>query len=259
MADWEDLQRELDAWEKAGETATLWWRDDDAVTDTPALRRLIELTVPETGPLPLALAVIPARADPALAHALRALAHVDVLQHGYAHDNHAPAEAKKAEFPVGRAVAHILHELRLGSRQMESLFGGRRLPVLVPPWNRIDPAAVAHLPDIGIRGLSGYGPRSAIGVGITVVNTHVDVIRWRGRREFLGTAHCLDLAIGHLQARREGRVDRAEATGLLTHHLVHDAAVWRFLAEFVQRTLNHPAVRWRHAAELFGCGKVRVA
>ena len=259
MADWEDLERELDAWGRAGEVATLWWRDDDAVTDTPSLRRLIELTLPATGPLPIALAVIPARAEAALAPALHALTHVALLQHGYAHANHAPADAKKAEFPVGRDIAHALHELHSGFRQMESLFGGKALPVLVPPWNRVDPAVVARLPDIGIRGLSGYGPRGAIGTGTAVVNTHVDVMRWRGAREFLGTGACLDLAIGHLQARREERVDRAEATGVLTHHLVHDAAAWRFLAEFVQRTLNHPAARWMQAAELFGCDEVRVA
>jgi hypothetical protein len=71
----------------------------------------------------------------------------------------------------------------------------------------------------------------------------------------LGTKDCLDLAIGHLRARRENRVDRNEATGILSHHLVHDAGAWQFLADFVHRTHNHPAVRWMHADELFGCGE----
>lgn len=260
MADWGDLQRELDAWARAGETATLWWRDDDAVTATPVLQQLIELTLDAAEPLPLALAVIPARADTALAHAVQDRKHVAILQHGYAHANHAAAGAKKAEFPVGREVSIALDELRLGSGRMEELFGGGALPVLVPPWNRIDAAVVERLPEIGFCGLSSYGPRNSVGeAGTAVVNTHIDIMRWRGPREFLGAGNCLDLAVGHLRARRERRVDRAEATGVLTHHLVHDADAWQFIADFVQRTHDHPAVRWMHAAELFGCGESTVA
>lgn len=261
MADWGDLERELGAWERTGETASLWWRDDDAATESPALRRLIELTLSAGTPLPIALAVIPAQADAALSRAVRTRRHIALLQHGYAHANHAADDAKKAEFPAGRDVSLALHELDLGFSQMEQLFGGRALPVLVPPWNRIDPALVGRLPEIGFRGLSSYGSRgsSGNGIGLAFVNTHVDVMRWHGAREFLGTENCLDLAVAHLQARRHGRADRAEATGILTHHLVHDAGAWQFLAEFVRRTHNHPGVRWMHAVELFGCEEGRVA
>jgi hypothetical protein len=261
MADWADLERELDAWETAGEAAWLWWRDDDAATDSPALRRLIELTLAAATPLPITLAVIPARAETTLAQALRSRRHVAFLQHGYAHVNHAAAGAKKAEFPAGRDVARALRELELGFRRMENLFGGRALPVLVPPWNRIDPALVERLPEIGFHGLSSYGSHrpSGDGTSLAIVNTHVDIMRWHGAREFLGTENCLDLAIAHLQARRHGRADRSEATGILTHHLVHDAGAWQFLAEFVRRTLSHPGARWMHAVELFGCGEGHVA
>jgi hypothetical protein len=260
MADWADLERELDAWERAGEAASLWWRDDDAATETPALQRLVEFTLQAT-PLPIALAVIPAQADATLTQALRSRRHVAVLQHGYAHANHAVAGAKKAEFPAGREVSLALHELGLGFNRMETLFGGRAFPALVPPWNRIDPALVERLPEIGFRGLSSYGSHRSSGDGtsLAIVNTHVDIMRWHGTREFLGTEDCLDLAIAHLQARRHGRADRSEATGILTHHLVHDAGAWQFLAEFVRRTLNHPGVRWMHAVELFGCGEGHVA
>jgi hypothetical protein len=261
MADWGELQRELDAWERQGETATLWWRDDDAVTPTPALQQLIALAAWAGEALPIALAVIPARADADLVRALQDRRHVAILQHGYAHANNAVGGGKKAEFPVGREALIALHELSLGSRRMQELFGGRALPVLVPPWNRIDPALVAQLPEIGLRGLSSYGPRNSgvAKIGIAVVNTHVDIMRWHGERGFLGVGPCLDLAVGHLRARRERRVDGSEATGILTHHLVHDANAWRFLADFVQRTNGHPAARWVHAAELFGCGGSPVA
>ena len=39
---WQDLRDELDRWAEAGRTATLWWRDDDAVMPGPLLDRLAE-------------------------------------------------------------------------------------------------------------------------------------------------------------------------------------------------------------------------
>src|SRR5262245_7388273 len=118
-------------------SATFWWRDDDAVTSTPALKRLVDLAA--IGGSPVALAAIPARADAALEQALSVTDHVVALQHGYAHANHAAPAGKKAEFGIGRDLAAALQDLRAGSRRMHALFGDRALPVLVPPWNRIDP------------------------------------------------------------------------------------------------------------------------
>lgn len=262
MADWSDLERELDAWSQRGEAATLWWRDDDAVRATPALRQLIELTSIAGGPaLPLALAVIPAAADESLARTAEGTPQLSILQHGYTHENHADPGAKKAEFPPGRATAVALRELRAGMERLAGLFGRRALPILVPPWNRIDPLLIGRLGEIGVIGLSTYGPRvaGAGGGGPTLVNTHVDIMRWHGPRGFLGTETCLGLAIGHLLARRHRRVDPGEATGLLTHHLVHDAAAWQFLAQFMQRTRGHPAVHWTDASSLVGCGRGPVA
>ena len=69
-ADWPGLSAELDAWAAAGRTATFWWRDDDATAPTPELGRLLRLAGAHGAPL--ALAVIPAEAGPALAEALAA-------------------------------------------------------------------------------------------------------------------------------------------------------------------------------------------
>ena len=58
---WRDLTWELDAWATAGQTATLWWRDDDATRPTPALARLRQLA--QDNGIPVALAVVPAGAQ----------------------------------------------------------------------------------------------------------------------------------------------------------------------------------------------------
>jgi hypothetical protein len=39
--DWTALDAELAAWDQAGLTLPLWWRDDDAVKPTPALDQYI--------------------------------------------------------------------------------------------------------------------------------------------------------------------------------------------------------------------------
>jgi hypothetical protein len=91
------------------------------------------------------------------------------------------------------------------------------------------------------------------------VNTHVDVIDWRGRNGppggFLGEDACLSLFIGHLRARRLGTVDADEPTGILSHHLVHDAATWRFLEKLRDFLANQTAARLLDPSAVFKSGK----
>lgn len=257
MTPWDQLRQELDAWGDAGRQASLWWRDDDAVEPTAALNRLLGLA--EDSKTALALAVIPARCGHALPKRLeRALASVLVLQHGYGHHNHAAADEKKIELGSHRPAPEILEELARGSVRIQAAFGSRALPVLVPPWNRIDPGLFADLPALGLRGLSSHGPRaSAIPVkGLWQTNTHVDIMRWKEPRGFLGEEVVLRQIRDHLHARRmepggPSVVDPVEPTGLLTHHLAHDEAAWAFLSRLLPLLAGHPACRFIDAAEAF--------
>ena len=258
MNAWSDLERELDAWAAAGRVATLWWRDDDAVTVTPGLERLLTLAAQALGrTMPVALAVVPALADVALAERLCGSPGVAVLQHGYAHRNHAPSGAKKAEFGGHRPLTAMASELQAGRRRLQGLLGGPAgrmvLPVLVPPWNRIDGMLARALPDLGFFGISMYRAREGLEPhpGLRIVNTQVDVVDWRNGKVFLGTDPALLLAIDHLAARRRGGVDEHEPTGLLTHHLVHQSDAWDFIAELFRRTAAHPGARWVDAHHVF--------
>lgn len=247
MSTWQDLSRELDAWRDADRTATFWWRDDDATRVTPALELLIELQRKHQAPL--ALAVIPARAEPALAERVGAIPQIAIFQHGWAHENHAPVGAAKAELGPHRPVAYMLGELARGQLVLDRLFG--RMPdVLVPPHNRIAPALATALPSAGYVGLSTYNPRKREIPGLTEVNTHIDIMDW-ATRAFVGTGPALALAVGHLRARRTGAVDPAEPTGLLTHHLAHDDAAWTFADAFLAAVRAHPAAALIDARKLF--------
>lgn len=255
-AAWRDLDEELDAWADSGIAATFWWRDDDATTATPALARLAGLS--RTLAVPLALAVIPAQAQPDLAAALNRHPTVTVLQHGWSHVDHAAPPAKKCELGSERAADTVLAELAEGRRRLERLFGPRALPaalpVLVPPWNRIAPAVAERLGEAGIHGLSTFGPRRLTHPGVACVNTHLDPIAWKEGKRFLGEAESLGMAVAHLRARRAGSVDTREPTGLLTHHLVMDDETWAFAERFLSTVRSHPAARWLPPDALFGSG-----
>ncbi len=243
---WATLTAELDRWATVGRVASFWWRDDDAVAATPALGSLIALS--ERHKVPLALAVIPQGAETGLADRLaRSAAPVCVVQHGYSHGNHAAPGEKTAELGDHRDAAIVAAELAVGRDRLSALFADRFLPVMVPPWNRIGPGAEAALPPLGFRGLSTFGRRPAAGLGY--LNTHVDIIDWRGSRGFAGEAACLEAAIGHLSDRRTGRCDPDEPTGLLTHHLNHDPACWKFVERLLDDVQRHPAAAWIAAAD----------
>jgi hypothetical protein len=244
---WESLARECVAWAADGRSIELWWRDDDAVADTPALRRLLAIAT-----VPLSLAVIPANLAPSLPALLKSHGSVSVLQHGFDHTNRAPAGGKKSEFPASRTWAEVAHDLGQGRDRLATAFGAQFVPVLTPPWNRIDASHAARLAELGYRGLTTYLPRKAAkNVGITQVNTHVDVIDWHGGRGFLGVAASLGVLTRHLAAKRRGEADPAEPTGLLTHHLVHDTETWTFLGALLDWCADKPFISWRSAADLF--------
>jgi hypothetical protein len=255
MTEWTMLDEELSRWADAGREATMWWRDDDAVTVTPALERLLALR--GAWDIGLALAVIPAVLDPALPARLRdEPATVAVLQHGYAHQNHAPAGEKNVELGPHRPSAMVIGELGTGLLAMTQAFADRFLPVLAPPWNRIAPGLVPVLPEIGFRALTTYGARSRVEPvrGLLQVNTHVGPIEWRPTRRFPGEDRVLAALVRELAARRTspaGSPAADEPTGLLTHHLVHDHDIWTFLDRLWNRLRLHPAVRIVPPAEIF--------
>ncbi len=241
--DWSDLVRELDAWQGEGGVASLWWRDDDAAAPAPALDRLVGLA--REHEVTVGLAVIPALASDALAPWLES-ARAEVLQHGWAHHSHAADGEKKSELGRHRAPGVVTAELSKGFGKLRELAGARSLPVLVPPWNRIDPALIPTLPRAGFRGLSAFGPRRAAepAPGLGQTNCHVDVVDWRGGRGFVGCDRAIAAVVAHLASRRRRSADPAEPTGMLTHHAVHEESTWTFIARFIERTRGHPAVRW---------------
>lgn len=224
--DWSPLNDELAIWRAEGRDLPLWWRDDDATVPTAALEQLLHLA--EALGMPVHLAVIPQPATAALAKVIGNSAHATALVHGWAHLNHAPEGQKKAEF--GHARPDAAEQAQMGLDRLRGLFGAKLFEMFVPPWNRIDPALIPRLPDLGYRALSTYTPRPAreAAPGLVQINTHMDPIHWRGGGGLVDPDSQITALVRHLQDRRRGRADATEPLGFLTHHLVHDPAIWDF-------------------------------
>jgi hypothetical protein len=247
-AAWRALGDEIAHWRDAGRAAQFWWRDDDAAAPSAPLERLLALAARARAPL--ALAVVPARADARLLASLAPA--IAVLQHGADHRNRAAASEKKNEFPGSEPEASALARLAAARERLSAVAGSRWVAALAPPWNRIQPALVPRLAAAGFRGLSRFGPRDApVTAGLRQVNTHVDIIDWQAGKRFAGEDAVLGRAIAHLEAKRAGRADAAEPTGWLTHHERHDEPAWAFLERLFEFAAATPGVRWRAAGELF--------
>jgi hypothetical protein len=228
---WRPVHKALDVWHAAGAKAFLWLRDDDAVEPTPPLKRLIDLTA--RSQIPLALAVVPAKAGKTLARELPMAKHVTAIVHGWAHLNHAPEDQKKQEFGPHRPIDVMRQELFLAISKMNELFPSQTTPMFTPPWNRITPSLIPTLRELNYAALSRFGVATDDNHTIPEINTHVDIIDFRGTRrckEPKKLANELASALSH--SFHHGRY----AVGILSHHLVHDEAAFEFLADLFSVT-----------------------
>ncbi len=228
------LQDCLDRRAAEGRPARLWLRDDDVTEPSPALERLIGLELPVT------LAAIPARVGAALARRLAAERHVAVAVHGWSHANHARPHEKAQELGPHRPPEIVAAELAQGLHRMREMFGPQAEALLVPPWNRIDAALLPHLAPLGYRAVSTFGPER--NGPLPVVNTHLDLIDWRGTRQ--------GRPADALATEAAARLALADTLGILTHHLVHDAAAWDFLDRLADLTKAHPGCTWVSVRDL---------
>lgn len=244
------LRRALDGLAEAGTPARFWLRDDDAVEPTPALDHLLALGA-DYG-VPLTLAVIPQPTGAALADRLHGLA-VEVAPHGWSHTNHAPAGVKSCELGPHRPADVVLADLAAGLDHLRALHGDRTVPVLVPPWNRIEAGLIPALPSLGLHALSVFGPEAGDAPPHRI-NVHVDLIDWHGTRGGRDPAALIADLLTRLAVVRKSGVP----LGFMTHHLVHDAAAWDFTDRLFALTTRHPGSRWHRLSDLLPARQISV-
>ena len=118
------------------------------------------------------------------------------------------------------------------------------LPVFVPPWNRLAPDLAAALPDLGYCGLSAVpGPPVP---GLRRLDATLDPIDWRGTRSLRDPEALLTGVADAIVRAPE------QPVGLLTHHRIHDDALWSFVAALIAHLVRHPAIQLLDLREHFG-------
>lgn len=248
------LLQELNAWKRAGMMAELWWRDDDAAEPTVELDQLIRIS--DRYDVPCGLATVPAKTGEPMRKTVSDASHLWILQHGYAHINHAPSGSGIGAWELGlhRPKSVVLDELRDGMLKLSQLFKTRFVPVLVPPWNRIDPELLFYLPVMGFRGLSAsYKKNRPVPPNdLRVADAHCDVLSWKKKEaRFAGQEKCIHSLVNHLKEKRTGVADKSEPTCLLTHHLEMDRDAWQFIEDIFALTTAHTGVTWLVPADIW--------
>lgn len=247
------LLDELDAWSRVRSTASFWWRDDDAGIPCASLDRLVSLS--ETHNAPCGLAVIPLRAGTELVQVVERASRLWVLQHGYAHINHAPSGAGAWELGLHRPTSTVLDELRAGMITLQRLFGDRFVPVVVPPWNKMDSQLLPYLPVMGYLGVSASYKkhRPVPPEGLRVADAQCDVLKWKKGEvaRFAGAEKSMANLVAHIKDKRLGLVDEAEPTCILSHHLEMDEDAWNFMDDLLSVLNEHPAAQWMTPADIW--------
>ena len=253
MSSWAQLQEEIEQWQQPVE---FWWRDDDAIADTPALQTMLALA--KKFAITVHLAVIPNQMQASLAvlQAEHNQAFSYVLQHGVEHSNYAHPGQRKIELGGSQNIAQLQRALALGRAKLKGTFGDQYLDILVPPWNRIQAIVVDTLPDIGYRKLSILGSPKLVEDDFQL-NVHIDIINWK-RRCFAGEAYVLEKIISHLRNKRNHLQNASgdllankRPCGLMTHHLDHDLQCWQFIERFFSFCQHNANIKWCSGEALY--------
>lgn len=170
--------------------------------------------------------------------ALRAFPEAVVLQHGIAYADFAPAGAKKIELGGKADRARLQRDLVGGRQRLQAAFPDQFLPVLVPPWNRIDPDVEAMLPQLGFAAISSFRGRRAPAVdGLLRIDADIDVVDWQKRR--LLSPDELDRELSAL-----GRDRGSSAMGILAHHAALGPAAVRAFCAWIATLEDRFPLAW---------------
>ncbi|MDF1793475.1 MAG: polysaccharide deacetylase family protein [Thalassobaculaceae bacterium] len=221
----------------------LWWRDDDLETPSPALSVCLEAL--SGAGITAAFAAIPSGLTAGAVETLTGTGSV-LFVHGWTHTNHAPPGDKKCEFGTGRPLPTRLAEIARGRERVQALGGGRAIACFVPPWNRLGDDLLPTLGRAGISALSAFAAptRSPPPATVPRLDTHVDLIDWRGTGGAISDAEFVERLLQHDGV--DGPV------GILSHHRVTEPGAWATWRPILKRLDDHPAARWLTPVEALG-------
>jgi hypothetical protein len=226
---------------RKGKKITFWWRDDDAIEETQALQKLLKLVDHKA----ISIATIPEYCTKSLIDIVKENPYIHLLQHGVSHENFAHKEEKKCEFPTHLSDEHHWQRIQYGRDKIFQLYPEWDGKGFVPPWNRMKLNSAEGLKDIGFDYISAFESLKARNIAtkhIAYCDSNIDPIDWKGNDGknnygFIGWQACDDILLHHAQYQQH--------IGLLTHHLVHNEAMWHKLEIIADFMHHHPAIDWQ--------------
>lgn len=224
------MNRVIKALDARATPLTLFFRDDDAGWSMDALDAMLGRFA--EADCPVDLAVIPAVLGEETA---RHLNHwraqhlgIGMHQHGYAHINYEPPNARKCEFGSARPLERQCADIMIGRERLLQMLGESDA-IFTPPWNRCSQETVSRLGAIGFSGFSSDYAVEHAGGRLTMIPIGFD---WdRMRREAR-----LETALAHMLAAAEG------SAGIMLHHATLAADDLDRLTDFLSLVRTHPTI-----------------
>ncbi|MBL8013064.1 MAG: DUF2334 domain-containing protein, partial [Candidatus Omnitrophica bacterium] len=135
----------------------LFIRNDDVWNLDESFKSFFDFMLDQR--IPVVYGVIPAMLKDDAAQFLRRAKKkspklLDIVQHGYAHRNHAPEGEHKYEFGSSRTYVEQLEDISRGMKIMRRSFGEFMTPGFVPSYHAYDTNTIRVLVKLGIPLLS---------------------------------------------------------------------------------------------------------
>jgi hypothetical protein len=195
-------------------SARLFIRNDDVWRLDRRFRFFFDLAV-GCG-IPVVHAVIPGRMEPGLVRFLcrareKAPGLMDIVQHGWVHEDHSCGSKAKYEFGPRRSLKSQREDIRTGLKKMRLAFGDHFTPAFVPPYHGYDGRTLRALEGEGFRIFSAGTSRKETRVRILEVQAQVSFSRYSQGVAAINPAR-------EVMALLARGIHRRPLTGVLTHH-----------------------------------------
>ena len=249
---WSALLGELDVWASLGHRARLWFRDDDASSDIPGLRWMVQNAA--ACDVPIFFAVIPGLLTEDAESLLRSHPNHWVLQHGYDHADHSLPGQEQTELCDHRDIDEVARQLEQGRQRLEEAFAERFLPVMVPPWHRIGPRIGSCLSAWHFEAFSAHARGLDRSVDfLPTVDAQIDLMRWSDPFVFIGRDDLEHQLVEELELRRL-RDAFSKPVGILSHHSMMCSDKMSAIRELWSLASAHAGARWLGGTEVFSVG-----
>jgi peptidoglycan/xylan/chitin deacetylase (PgdA/CDA1 family) len=204
-------------------SARFFIRNDDVWTLDREFRFFFDLALERD--LPVIYAVIPGKMERGLVRFLcqakeRTPHLLDIVQHGWLHENHSRKVATKYEFGPSRAYGAQQEDIRQGFKKMRMAFGENFIPAFVPPYHGYDQRTFRVLHEEGFRVLSAGHCSSQKSKGLIEMPAQVSFSCYEKGRPKIKNAREV------VRTLARGIYGRA-LSGIVTHHEDFSNAVFR--------------------------------